>query len=167
MRQGLVALGRLLRPTRLRHGLSRRSHLILPGHLVLPEAVVANRHHHGLVRHQLVLDAEALLKVETARDLLGCDEVTCMTEIGGAIGADYVVRGNVGPLSGADVGSSMPRAPRSWVAPSFSTTRRAASSPLSARPRERSWRGKRPTPTSWDVHLPAPFQPAPRRIPMW
>lgn len=45
-------------------------------------------------------DVEALLKVETARDVLGCDDATCMKEIGGAMGATALVRGNVGRLGG-------------------------------------------------------------------
>ena len=51
-------------------------------------------------------DVEAMLKVETAQDLLGCDNVTCMTEIGGAIGADYLIRGNIGKLAGRLVASA-------------------------------------------------------------
>jgi hypothetical protein len=45
-------------------------------------------------------DIQALLALETARDLLGCNDVSCLAEIGGAIGADYLVQSSVGELGG-------------------------------------------------------------------
>jgi hypothetical protein len=45
-------------------------------------------------------DVAAVLGVEKQKELLGCGESSCLTELGGAMGADYIVRGNlasVGP----------------------------------------------------------------------
>lgn len=43
-------------------------------------------------------DIAASLGLERQRQLLGCAGTSCMAEIGGALGSDYVVRGNVAVL---------------------------------------------------------------------
>jgi hypothetical protein len=40
-------------------------------------------------------DVAAVLGVEKQKQLMGCSESNCLTELGGAIGADYIVRGNL------------------------------------------------------------------------
>ena len=43
-------------------------------------------------------DINAMLGVEKLKDLLGCDTTVCITELGGAAGADLVLHGNVGQM---------------------------------------------------------------------
>jgi hypothetical protein len=43
-------------------------------------------------------DIEAMLDVEKQKDLLGCSTTACAAEMGGALGADFVLRGEVGEL---------------------------------------------------------------------
>lgn len=43
-------------------------------------------------------DIDAMLDVEHQKDLLGCDTASCAAEIGGALGADLVLRGEIGIL---------------------------------------------------------------------
>ena len=43
-------------------------------------------------------DVETMLGVEKQRDALGCVEVSCMAEIGGSLGADLILYGEVGLL---------------------------------------------------------------------
>jgi hypothetical protein len=46
-------------------------------------------------------DVSALLGVEKTRQMLGCTDSGCMAEIGGALGADRVVRGSLGRVGGS------------------------------------------------------------------
>ena len=50
--------------------------------------------------HRIVgtADIRALLDHEQLKDALGCDDVTCATEIGGALGVDHILAGHVGVL---------------------------------------------------------------------
>ena len=41
-------------------------------------------------------DIHAMLSLEEQKQLSGCDEASCLVEIGGALGVDYMVTGNVG-----------------------------------------------------------------------
>ncbi len=41
-------------------------------------------------------DLEAILGFEAQKDLLGCDEATCIAEIGGALGVERIVAGHIG-----------------------------------------------------------------------
>ena len=43
-------------------------------------------------------DIEAMLNVEQQKDAFGCDDVTCAAEIGGALGAQYLITGSVSRL---------------------------------------------------------------------
>jgi hypothetical protein len=43
-------------------------------------------------------DLNALLGVEKMKDALGCDDVSCAAQIGGALGAPYLVAGDLSPL---------------------------------------------------------------------
>jgi hypothetical protein len=43
-------------------------------------------------------DIERLVSLEMKKDVLGCTEVTCMAEIAGALGADFVVTGEIGQI---------------------------------------------------------------------
>ncbi len=43
-------------------------------------------------------DIEALLGLEKTRDLLGCSEVSCTTELSGALGASFLITGNLRSL---------------------------------------------------------------------
>ena len=43
-------------------------------------------------------DLDALLEAEKLKDLLGCDDISCAAEIGGAAGADRILTGSVGRL---------------------------------------------------------------------
>lgn len=43
-------------------------------------------------------DMEAILAIERRRDLLGCDDVTCYADIGGSLGAAWVLHGTMGGL---------------------------------------------------------------------
>lgn len=40
-------------------------------------------------------DVETLLEVEKLKDLVGCNDVSCMADIAGALGADYVIAGQL------------------------------------------------------------------------
>ena len=44
-------------------------------------------------------DIEAMLEMEKQKDLLGCDDVACMTELGGAVGADYAMNGELAQVA--------------------------------------------------------------------
>jgi hypothetical protein len=43
-------------------------------------------------------DIQAMLKLENDRQLLGCSDVTCIAEMGGAMGAERVLTGSVGQV---------------------------------------------------------------------
>jgi hypothetical protein len=43
-------------------------------------------------------DIEAMLGVEKQKEMLGCSSTSCIAEIGGALGADYVLHGEVGTI---------------------------------------------------------------------
>lgn len=43
-------------------------------------------------------DIDALIGLERAKDLMGCDDAACAAEIGGALGAAYLVTGRLGIL---------------------------------------------------------------------
>lgn len=45
-------------------------------------------------------DVNALLGVERARDLVGCDQVSCMSEITAALGAPFMIYGEVQEVAG-------------------------------------------------------------------
>lgn len=45
-------------------------------------------------------DLTALLDAEQRRELIGCDDVTCMAEIAGALDTDFLLRTNVGRVEG-------------------------------------------------------------------
>ncbi len=62
-------------------------------------------------------DFEAMLGVERRKDLLGCTDASCMAEIGGALGADLILHGEVGTLgSSYNLNLSVVRAASSTVA---------------------------------------------------
>ena len=46
-------------------------------------------------------DINAMLGLEELKDAVACDAASCMTEIGGALGVDYLVSGKVGALDSA------------------------------------------------------------------
>jgi hypothetical protein len=48
-------------------------------------------------------DINAILGLDRMRSATGCDEVSCMTELGGALGVDYLVAGNAALLDGMPV----------------------------------------------------------------
>lgn len=50
------------------------------------------------LRAQALDDFSATLSVETTKDSLGCDDVTCAAELAGALGVDFVGYGEVGQL---------------------------------------------------------------------
>jgi len=43
-------------------------------------------------------DINAMLSLEKQKELMGCSEISCLAEIGGALGADLMVSGSVGKL---------------------------------------------------------------------
>lgn len=45
-------------------------------------------------------DVNALLGMEKARDLMGCDQVSCMSEIAAALGAPFMIYGDVQEVAG-------------------------------------------------------------------
>ena len=45
-------------------------------------------------------DLQALVGFEQVKDRLGCEETSCLAEIGGALGVDYLLGGNVSRLGG-------------------------------------------------------------------
>jgi hypothetical protein len=55
---------------------------------------------HDIGRHRVLgpADLNAVLGVERLRDAMGCDEVSCAAEIGGALGAPFLVAGQLGRL---------------------------------------------------------------------
>ncbi len=53
-------------------------------------------------------DVGAMLDVEKKKELLGCDNTTCVADIGGALGAELVIYGEVGRSA-----ANMPSMPRS------------------------------------------------------
>jgi hypothetical protein len=46
-------------------------------------------------------DVAAVIGVERQRQLLGCSDSSCLTEIGGALGVDRIVHGSVGRVGGS------------------------------------------------------------------
>ncbi|OGQ86121.1 MAG: hypothetical protein A2289_27120 [Deltaproteobacteria bacterium RIFOXYA12_FULL_58_15] len=54
----------------------------------------------NLKRHDVlsVSEVEALLGFERMRDAMGCDELTCAMEIGGALGSEQMLTGSIGRL---------------------------------------------------------------------
>ncbi|MBI5508616.1 MAG: hypothetical protein HY903_07675 [Deltaproteobacteria bacterium] len=55
---------------------------------------------HGIGRYRVLgpADLNALLGVEALKDAVGCDDVSCAAEIGGALGAPLLVAGQLGKL---------------------------------------------------------------------
>jgi hypothetical protein len=55
---------------------------------------------HDTKRYQVLgpADLDAVLGVEKMKDALGCDDVSCASELGGALGAPFVVEGQLGRL---------------------------------------------------------------------
>ena len=55
---------------------------------------------HRLQRYRVIgtSDIKAMLGLERMKDALGCEDVACAAEIGGALGADFLVSGSVGKL---------------------------------------------------------------------
>lgn len=43
-------------------------------------------------------DVQAMLGYEKLKDAVGCDDVACFAEVGGALGAEFLLAGQVGPL---------------------------------------------------------------------
>jgi hypothetical protein len=41
-------------------------------------------------------DLQLMLSVEKQKDAMGCDDVRCIAELGGALGTDYVIHGQIG-----------------------------------------------------------------------
>jgi hypothetical protein len=64
----------------------------------LDEMILSAIHDTG--RYQVLgpSDLNALLGVEKMKDALGCDDVRCAAELGGALGAPFVVEGQLGRL---------------------------------------------------------------------
>ncbi|MBI3178259.1 MAG: hypothetical protein HYZ27_01275, partial [Deltaproteobacteria bacterium] len=54
----------------------------------------------GCCQVMSVQDVNAMLGFEKARDAVGCDDLTCAVDLGGALGVDYFVAGSVGRLGG-------------------------------------------------------------------
>ena len=52
-------------------------------------------------------DVVTRLEIERTKDLLGCDDVTCLTEIGRALGAGFLIRASIGEIGGVPVVSAM------------------------------------------------------------
>jgi hypothetical protein len=52
-------------------------------------------------------DMETVIGVEKQKEILGCNEIACMAEIGAALGADFIINGTVGRLGGGDLILSM------------------------------------------------------------
>jgi|TARA_B100001964_G_C14107993_1_gene542455 hypothetical protein len=46
-------------------------------------------------------DINAMLGLEQLKDAVACDAASCMTEIGGALGVDYLITGKIGLLDSA------------------------------------------------------------------
>jgi len=55
---------------------------------------------HDLEKYQVLAqeDLNALLGVEKMKDAVGCDDISCAAEIGGALGAPFLVAGGLTPL---------------------------------------------------------------------
>ena len=55
---------------------------------------------HGLKRYRVMgpADLNALLGVEALKDAVGCDDVSCAAELGGALGAPFLVAGQLARL---------------------------------------------------------------------
>ncbi|MEO1483996.1 MAG: hypothetical protein AAFU77_17935, partial [Myxococcota bacterium] len=64
------------------------------------DEVLAHQVTEHLPEHRVVgmRDVEALLDLELAKDLIGCDDVACTAEIGLALDADLLVRGSLGTV---------------------------------------------------------------------
>jgi len=63
---------------------------------VFDEALAGELRRHAGVSVVTPSDVAALLGVEHQRQMLGCAESGCIAELGGALGADRVIRGSVG-----------------------------------------------------------------------
>lgn len=48
-------------------------------------------------------DIQAMLGFESQRDLISCDDASCISEIGGALGVNFIMVGHVGRLGGSFV----------------------------------------------------------------
>ncbi|MEM6730348.1 MAG: hypothetical protein AAF658_02260, partial [Myxococcota bacterium] len=65
---------------------------------VLDELLIVSMDERSPHRIVSMADINALLDHEQLKDALGCDDVTCATEIGGALGVDFIVTGQAGIL---------------------------------------------------------------------
>lgn len=65
---------------------------------ILSQAAVDRASRHGKLKVIGTADIEALLGFEKQKDLLSCDSVSCMAEIGGALGVDAILRMQLGKL---------------------------------------------------------------------
>jgi hypothetical protein len=69
-------------------------------------------------------DIRALLEKEAKRQLLGCDQEGCLTEIVGALGADLVIKGRI-----RDMAYPCPGSTRRALGRSAMSARRGGASP--------------------------------------
>jgi hypothetical protein len=70
--------------------------------MTLMLANLLTSHLDSIGKYQIMTRADiaSLLGLEEQRQLVGCDETSCFAEIGGALGAQYMVAGQVGRLGG-------------------------------------------------------------------
>ncbi|MBK8009930.1 MAG: PEGA domain-containing protein [Deltaproteobacteria bacterium] len=54
----------------------------------------------GLFKAISTQEIKQMLAFEAQKQVLGCDEVSCLAEIGGALGADFLITGNISMLGG-------------------------------------------------------------------
>jgi hypothetical protein len=82
-------------PLRARSGVDADTALLLTGILLSELQGVGN------MQTISATDVEAVLGLERQKDMLGCNGVSCAAEIGGALGADLVMYGEIGSLGGS------------------------------------------------------------------
>jgi len=69
----------------------------------ITEAVLAEISKEKNIKAVGMADIRAMLSLEQEKQLLGCDDASCIAEIGGALGVDRIVSGNIGKVGGTFV----------------------------------------------------------------
>lgn len=85
------------------HELSRQGDIAERTVAIVSEAVLAEVRKLDRTSVVGMKEISELLSFEGARQLAGCDEESCLEEIGGALGVDELVTGTVGTLGGSTV----------------------------------------------------------------
>ncbi len=67
---------------------------------ILTKLVAAELQRHGVERVIGTDDIKALLSLDKLKQLTGCNDESCLAEVGGALGVEWLVAGSIGQLGG-------------------------------------------------------------------